>query len=35
MGVPLKGYLASKVIFRLGARNKKKVLWEYPVTNDA
>ena len=36
MGVPLKGYVASLVIFRFGARNKKKkVLWEYPVTNDA
>ena len=23
-GVPLKGYVASKVIFRFGARNKKK-----------
>ena len=37
-GVPLKGYVASKVIFRFGARNKKKkkkALWEYLVTNDA
>ena len=36
-GIPLKGYVASKVIFRFGARNKKKkkALWEYPVTNDA
>ena len=28
-GVSLKGYVASKLIFR------KKILWEYPVTNDA
>ena len=27
-GVPLIGYVASKVIFRFGARNKKKRLWE-------
>ena len=30
-GVPFKGYVASSVIFRFGARNKKR----YPVTNDA
>ena len=29
-GVPLKGYVASKLCFRFGTRN-----WEYPVTNDA
>ena len=23
-GIPLKGYVASKVIFRFGARNRKK-----------
>ena len=35
-GVPLKGYVASKVIFRFRARNKKKkASSEYPVTNDA
>ena len=34
-GVPLKGYVASQDIFRFGPRNKKKVLLEYPVTNDA
>ena len=35
-GVPLKGYVASSVIFRFWARNeKKKALWEYQVTNDA
>ena len=35
-GVPLKGYLASEVIFRFCTRNKKKkTMWEYPVTNDA
>ena len=33
-GVPLKGYIASWVIFRFGARHKE-VLWEYLVTNDA
>ena len=33
--VPLKDYVASKVIFRFGARNKKKAFWEYPVTYDA
>ena len=34
-GIPLKGYTASQVISRFGARNKKKALCEYPVTNDA
>ena len=34
-GVPFKGYVASQVIFRFCARNNKKALWEYPVTNDA
>ena len=36
-GVPSKVYIASLVILRFGARNKKKKkpLWEYPVTNDA
>ena len=33
-GFSLKGVEASKVIFRFGARNNKKVLWEYPVAND-
>ena len=32
--VPVKGYVASKVIFRFCLRNKK-AMWEYPVTNDA
>ena len=27
-GVPLKGYVASQVIFRFGARNKKKSIVE-------
>ena len=35
VGVTLKGYVASSAIFRFGARNLKKALWEYPVTNDA
>ena len=30
-GVPLKGYVASSVIFRFGARDRKKK----SVTNDA
>ena len=34
-GVPLKGYVASEVIFRFCARNRKKALWENQVTNDA
>ena len=34
-GVPLKGYIASLVMFRFCARNKKKAMREYPVTNDA
>ena len=35
-GVPLKGYVASYVIFRFGTRNiKKKALWEYAVNKDA
>ena len=38
-GVLLKGYVASEVIFRFCARNKKKkkkpALWEYQVLNDA
>ena len=34
-GVSLKGYVASYVDFRFGARNKRKALLEYPVTNDA
>ena len=25
-GVPLKGYIASKVIFRFGTRNKRKIV---------
>ena len=34
-GVPIKGSIASEVIFRFRARNeKKKALWEYPVAND-
>ena len=31
-GVPLKGYVAFKVIFRFCARNRNKALWEYQVT---
>ena len=31
-GVPLKGYVASSVIFTFCAR-KKKELWEYRLTN--
>ena len=34
-GVPLKGYIASSVIFRFCARNiKKKTLWENQVIDD-
>ena len=33
-GVPLKDYVASEVIFRFRAKNKKSALWEYPVTNN-
>ena len=34
-GVPLKGFVASLVIFRFCTRNKTKALWENQVTNDA
>ena len=33
-GVPLKGYVASLVIFRFCARNKKKAFWENQVINN-
>ena len=33
--VPLKGYVASKVIFRFYAGNEKNALWENQVANDA
>ena len=33
-GIPLKGYIASKVILDLAPEIKKKAMWEYPVTND-
>ena len=36
MVFPSKGYVASSVIFRFCAKNKKKkALWENQVTNDA
>ena len=34
-GVPLKGYVASYVIYRFCTRNEKKALWENQVTNDS
>ena len=34
-GFPLEGNVASEVIFRFCARNKKKALWENHVTNNA
>ena len=34
-GVPLKCNVTSSVIFKFSARNEKKALWEYQVTNDA
>ena len=34
-GVPLKSYVASRVIFRFCARYQKKVFFEYQVTNEA
>ena len=33
-GVPLKGYVASSVIFRFGARNKKKKKYIVGISSD-